>query len=38
MAAAGGERIKKRSLEKTNQESNNILSNAIYNALIHFDI
>ena len=39
MAAAGGERIRKRSLslEKTNQESNNILANALYNALIQFD-
>jgi hypothetical protein len=38
MAAAGGERIRMRSFEKTNQESNNMLSNSIYNALIQFDI
>ena len=37
MAAEGGERIRKRSLEKSNQESNIILANALYNALIQFD-
>ena len=37
MAAAGVEQIRKRSLEKSNQESNDILANALYNALIQFD-